>query len=275
MTNTDTALLTQIAPYQPWLLISGAFVLFILLRVTRKSLRKRIDIIGYQTLKERGLLVWFWLNAPGVVLHELSHALVVLLFSPFGFRITSITLFRVKQIQQRSSNGRVIRNGGRQSLQLGEVQYIRPQGRFMSYVGDGLSGIAPLIGGITMLTFLYWVATGYSLWDLPLDAQQHLQILRPGWPWWTLIFTPYLILTVTSELWPSRQDWHGARWFVGGLLVLIALGLGVAWYAHYLNTVFLTTTLIASHVDFALCVLLVLDLCFLIIAELLVKAMTH
>ncbi len=270
---SDTKLMAQIAPYQPWLIIVGVFLLFSLLRFTRAGLRRRIDEIGYWLFGERGRLIWFWLNAPGVVLHELSHAFVVFLFLPFGFRITSITLFRVKPTPVVGPDGRrVVRNGGRQSLQLGEVQYVRPQGRFMSYVGDGLSGIAPLLGGIAMFAFLYWVATGYNLWDFPLDAQQRLQLLRPNWPWWTLIFAPYLILTVTSELWPSRQDWHGARWFVGGLLVLAVGLLIILWYAKQLTTMLTISAFVAAHIDFALLILLGLDLLFLIIAEALVHA---
>src|SRR5712691_4447755 len=159
----DPSLAAQIAPYEPWLIIAGVFVFFILLRVTRQELRKRVDEIGYRLLGNKGLLVWFWMNAPGVMLHELSHAFVVLLFRPFGFRITSIALFRIKPMMLRGSNGQLIRSGGRQSLQLGEVQYVRPQGRIMSYVGDGFSAIAPLFGGIGMLILLYWVATGYNI----------------------------------------------------------------------------------------------------------------
>lgn len=271
---SDTQLLEQIAPYQPWLIIGGVFILFLLLRLSRKNLRRRVDEIGYRLLRERGLLIWFWLNAPGVVLHELSHALVVLLFRPFGFRITSITLFRIKPVVQRAPNGRTMRSGGRQSLQLGEVQYVRPQGRFMSYVGDGFSGVAPLFGGVAMLAFLYWVATGYNLWDFPLDATHHyLQVLKPGWPWWTLIFAPYFILTVTSELWPSRQDWRGARWLVMGLAVLFLLAVLAVWYFNLLAPILTLTTLIASRVDFALLVLLALDICFLLVAELIVRGL--
>src|SRR6185312_12398880 len=135
--DPNTQIMQQIAPYQPWLTIAGVFILFMILRVTRKGLRQRVDEIGYRLMRERGLLIWFWFNAPGVMLHELSHALVVLLFSPFGFRITSITLFRIKQMTPRGQDGRVMRSGARQSLQLGEVQYVRPQGRIMSHIGDG------------------------------------------------------------------------------------------------------------------------------------------
>ncbi|MBV9231761.1 MAG: hypothetical protein JOZ18_20805 [Chloroflexi bacterium] len=273
---SDTMLIQQIAPYEPWLIIAGVFVLFLLLRMTRKGLRQRVDEIGYRLMREQGLRIWFWLNAPGVMLHELSHAFVVLLFRPFGFRITSITLFRIKPVVQRGPNGRVVRSGGRQSLQLGEVQYVRPQGRFMSYVGDGFSGIAPLFGGIIMFMFLYWVATGYNLWDVPLDTTHHyLQIVRTGWPWWTLIFAPYLILTVTSELWPSRQDWKGARWFVIGLSSLILIGILILWYLQHLAEMLTLATFVASRIDFALLVLLALDVVFLMVAELVVRPLRH
>jgi hypothetical protein len=264
----DPTLSAQLAPYEPWLIIAAIFVLFILLRVTRRNLRQRVDEIGYRLFREKGLLIWFWLNAPGVILHELSHAFIVLLFRPFGFRITSIALFRIKPIEQRGSNGRTMRSGGRQSLQLGEVQYVRPQGKLASHIGDGLSAIAPLFGGIAALAFLYWVATGYNLWDI------RLQLLRPGWPWWTLLFAPYLILTVTSELWPSRQDWRGARWFVVGILLLTALALTLLWATKMLvfnDATLHATSSIATHIDFALLVLLALDIAFLLIAELLVR----
>jgi hypothetical protein len=271
-----TELMELMTPYQPWLIIAGVFVLFILLRITRRSLRRRVDTIGYRFMREKGLLIWFWLNAPGVVIHELSHAIVVLLFTPFGFRITSVTLFRIRPIAQRDPGGRIVRSNGPQSLQLGEVQYMRPQGRLSSYIGDGLSGIAPLIGGIAAFIFLYWVATGYYIWEIPFDfTHNQWQIIRPGWPLWTLIFAPYLILTITSELWPSRQDWQGARWFVLGLGVVLALLLIFIWYTKQLSQLFIVATLVSSHIDFALCILLVLDIIFTILAEALVYLIYH
>jgi hypothetical protein len=121
------------------------------------------------------------------------------------------------------------------------------------------------------------VATGYNLWDIPLRASEHLQLLRPGWPLWTLIFAPYLILTVTSELWPSSQDWKGARRFVIGLIgifLLVALGF---WYFHHIDQAELLTVgaFIASRINFALLVLLALDIVFLLVAEMLVRALRH
>src|SRR5215472_4117509 len=117
----DSLQTTQMNQYWPWLFIAGVAILFLLLRLTRKGLRRRVDEIGYRLRGERGLYIWFWLNAPGVMLHELSHALVVFLFQPFGFRITSISLFRVRPMAQQTVGNRFSRNSGKQSLQLGEV----------------------------------------------------------------------------------------------------------------------------------------------------------
>lgn len=269
----DPAQSAQVNHYIPWLILAGVVGLLLILRVTRKGLRRRVDEIGYRLRGERGLLIWFWLNAPGVMLHELSHALVVLLFYPFGFRITSIALFHVQPKVQAKYSGRRMKTGSRQSLQLGEVQYTRPQGRPMSYIGDGLSGIAPLFGGIGMFILLYWVATGYNLWDYVND--QHA-ILRPGWPWWTLLFVPYLILTVTSELWPSSQDWRGARWLVGSFLLLAFVTIVILWAAGSIvfnDALLQNIASPAKYLDFALLVLVGLDLAFLLMAELLVQIM--
>ena len=168
-----------------------------------------------------------------------------------------------------------MRKGGATSLQLGEVQYVRPKGHFMSGVGDGLSGIAPIFGGTAMFILLYWVATGYYLWNFPLDTYHHLQLIRPGWPWWTLIFAPYLIFTITSELWPSRQDWRGARWLVIDLSIVIVLALIILWYTGYLLPILPVVLLIASRIDFALLILLALDLFFILIAEAVVRMVRH
>ena len=69
-----TALSAQMDNYKPWFFIALVVVIFTLLRFARKGLRQRVDEIGYRLFGERGLYIWFWLNAPGVMLHELSHA---------------------------------------------------------------------------------------------------------------------------------------------------------------------------------------------------------
>lgn len=269
----DPTLNAQIQPYQPWFIIAGVAILFLFLRLTRKGLRQRVDRIGVRLSRrerERGLMVWLWLNAPGVIVHELSHALVVLLFYPFGFRIKSIKLFHIEPAPAQRSHTRVARSAINPSFQLGEVQYVRPARRFISHIGSGMSAIAPLFGGIAIFALLYWVATGYSLWEI------HLQILRPDWPWWTLLFAPYLILTVTSELWPSSQDRREGRWFVLEVLLVGLVVIALLWFAHILifnNALLRAVASVAFHIDFVLLALLALDFIFLLIAEALVRTL--
>jgi hypothetical protein len=269
----NQTLSAQLDMYKPWFFIAAVFILFALLRLARKGLRRRVDEIGYRVFGERGLYIWFWLNAPGVMLHELSHAVVVLLFYPFGFRISSITFFRIRPKVQTGPGGRVVRSSGRTSLQLGEVQYLRPQGKFMSYIGDGLSAVAPLFGGILAFLILYWVATGYTLWDA-WHTINPLHILRPGWPWWPLIFAPYLVLTITSELWPSHQDWRGARWLMLGLLVLALALILIFWLTGILvfnHALLLGLAAVSTDINFALLILLGLELAFLIVADIIAR----
>jgi hypothetical protein len=271
----DPELKKQLATYSPWFFIAAVFVLFALLRLTRGGLRRRVDRIGYHLMGERGQLIWFWFNAPGVVLHELSHALIVLLFYPFGFRISSITFFRIKPKVVQPAGGRLMRGAGRMSLQLGEVQYVRPQGKTISHIGDGLSAVAPLFGGLVAFYFLYWVATGNTLLEA-LNSPDHLHILHPGWPWWTLTFAPYLILTVTSELWPSRQDWKGARWLLICLLILAVLAAVLCWVSGVLvfdNALLLGVASASNAINFVLLILLALDVVFLLIAEVLARVL--
>src|SRR5437588_10455968 len=134
----------QLNMYLPWFKITGVFVLFFLLRLTRQGLRRRVDEIGLRLMGNRGLLMWFWLNAPGVMLHEMSHAFMLLLFRPFGFRITSITLFRIQPKPEPAMRGRMVHKAGRPLLQLGAAQYARPNCAW-GLRGRGFSGIPPTI----------------------------------------------------------------------------------------------------------------------------------
>ena len=87
---------------------------------------------------------------------------------------------------------------------------------------------------------------------------------------------PYLILTVTSELWPSSQDWRGARWFVGAILLVAIVTIAILWAAGSLvfnNALLQNISSIAKYLDFALLVLVGLDIVFLAIAELIVQLM--
>jgi len=81
-------------------------------------------------------------------------------------------------------------------------------------------------------------------------------------------------LTTTSELWPSSQDWRGARWLVGGIAILAVVAIALLWYAHYLvfnDTLLQDVSSIATYIDFALLALVALDIIFLAIAEVILQ----
>ncbi|HLI68337.1 MAG TPA: hypothetical protein VKV19_01145, partial [Ktedonobacteraceae bacterium] len=104
------------------------------------------------------------------------------------------------------------------------------------------------------------------------------QMISPGWPWWTLTFAPYLILTVTSELWPSRQDWHGARWLLAGLVVVAGL-LGVLLWVDgvlvFNENLLQSISHFSTEINFVFLLLLGLDLVFLLIAEVIVRVVRY
>jgi hypothetical protein len=83
-------------------------------------------------------------------------------------------------------------------------------------------------------------------------------------------------LTVTSELWPSSADWRGAGWFVAGFVFLSMAIIALFWLTGHLvfnQALLQSTSSIARYIDFALLVLLALDLVFLAVAELIVQLM--
>ena len=93
---------------------------------------------------------------------------------------------------------------------------------------------------------------------------------------WTLIFAPYLILTITSELWPSRTDWYNARWLVVALLILAIATIIILWVGKVLifdDALLISLSSIALYVDFAFIVLLALDAVFLFVAEMIVQGL--
>ncbi|MFL5692447.1 MAG: hypothetical protein ACJ795_11635, partial [Ktedonobacteraceae bacterium] len=63
-------------------------------------------------------------------------------------------------------------------------------------------------------------------------------------------------------------------WFAVVFLLLLALGLLLLWYSKYLvfnDATLQTTSSIAMHIDFALLLLLAIDIVFFIIADALLR----
>ena len=227
---------------------------------THLELHRCIDIIGYRLRGKSGLKIWYYFNAPGIILHQLSRAIVMVLLYPFGFRLTSITFFRIQE--------GVIQEGTKQTLILGTVNYKRPPRRLTTYIGDGLSSIAPLIVGVALFLFLYWLSTGYNIWGYSWQNTLHLQIIHPGWPWWLFILSSFLSLTIISQLWLKRQEWKGPSFLAISLVLIMVVTIVLANNAFTINgDLLLGIMLTTAHLDFALLALLVVDTFFLLVAE--------
>ncbi len=166
-----------------------------------------------------------WLGTP---IHELSHAFMCALFQ---HNIVDMELFKPDK-----------RNG-----RLGYVTHTYTRGNRYQEFGTFFIGIAPLLGGTTVLLILLMIffpdvaksALFSASQDLPLWQQvgQSLQALlgglfRPenlvGFRLWLFL---YLVICVGSHMAPSMSDYEGAM--KGGLLLLILLvvsSLMIAWF---------------------------------------------
>lgn len=156
-----------------------------------------------------------WLVAPGVAVHELSHAAACVLT---GAKVHSLTLFRP--------------DGS------GEVRHGPPK---LRYIGEVLIGLAPLAGGTSCLWLLdVLLGSPVSLYSVSADgvhADQFgyaLSLLRTVWDdlflaadravlsdWRIWVFL-YFAFCFTLTMAPSRQDLRNAS---VGLLILAGLAL--------------------------------------------------
>lgn len=251
---------TKIPENITFLILFGLYLLPRLLFAIHLDLRRCIDKVGYRLFGKAGWRFWFWLNAPGIVLRQLSRVIVMLLLYPFGFRLTSITFFRVQE--------GIIQDGTKRGLTLGAVNYKRPAKRLTSYIGDGLSSIAPLIVGVALFIFLYWLSTGHNIWEYSWQSTLQLQIARSGWLWWLFIPSCCFSLIVIPQLWLKRQEWKGSSFLAISLVLIIVIAIVLASTSFIINIVSLLNILsIAAHLDLALLALLAVDIFFILVAR--------
>ncbi len=136
--------------------------------------------------------------APGVIVHELSHALVCQIV---GAKIEEINFF---------------------SRPGGYVKYRSPK---IPIFGEMLIGFAPILGGIGALLFFSWLLG----LQLPLFSQgfgaaiqEILSFIKEGWLSWQFWLFVYLVISLIICLVPSIRDIKNA---LGGVLVVFLLGL--------------------------------------------------
>lgn len=136
--------------------------------LSRLSLQKSYPVL--KKIVKNDKLIFFFISLiyfPGTVIHELSHYIVALLLN---LHPREIYLFPVIE-------GRTVR--------LGHVLYEKHPHDFIRSI---LVGIAPFLGGLI------------SLWALIQTK------LFPGNVWWQTLLFGYLILTISANMFSSKQD---------------------------------------------------------------------
>jgi hypothetical protein len=178
------------------------------------SQRRMSERLGWKSVLWTG-----WLGTP---VHELSH---VFMCRVFRHRIDDVALFEPD------------RDSGR----LGYVKHSFQAGNWFQEMGNLFIGVAPLLGGSTVLAILLWLfypdaaanaaestrltsedSSLLQVWDsvaavvTGIVTISNLTTVR----FWTFI---YLVLCVGSHMAPSRCDYQGASrgviW-VGGILLI-------------------------------------------------------
>lgn len=158
-----------------------------------------------------------WLYAivllPGVLLHELSHALLA--------RVTGVKIGRISFLPKRAGK----------RIQLGFVPV-----QETDFFRASLIGIAPLLtGSVAVVAIGYLVLStpeilaALSAGDWAAGVDRFLQVLRAPDVWLWI----YLVFAIGNTMLPSRSDVHA--WpFLGFVALLAAVLIGVAGGASLL-----------------------------------------
>lgn len=149
-----------------------------------------------------------WIIWPGVIIHELSHAIVGKLM---GAKIKDISLF--------SKTG-------------GSVTHTSPR---IPIIGMPLTSIAPLFGcTLALLGVMYIFGYQDSLTSFSTIPSSFVENYK-HWQWWVFV---YLAIAIACPIAPSNHDFKNA--WLG--IFLIILTLGVLFYFH-IGESYLTTGL--------------------------------
>jgi hypothetical protein len=132
---------------------------------------------------------------PGVMLHELSHALVALLL---GVRVLRVNLFQFRNLYDPRQ---------------GEVIVARADPLRMSLIGA-----APLFGGLAVLTLL----VRSLLPETAALGALTLVHLGPLLGNWRALLVLYLLFAIANTMFPSEAD-RQAWWTVGAVTIGVSL----------------------------------------------------
>jgi hypothetical protein len=186
-----------------WLLL----ILFCALVLLTQWITKHIQGIGLLLTQDGqiALFVYFCLILPGVIIHELSHAVTAWVL---GVRVRKLNI------------GIKTRRGRKGSVALGSVE-IASADPFRS----SLIGLAPLIAGSTVVLLIGSQVFGLHAFVIgdPSRLWSELQSIYRTPDFWLWI---YLVFAVSNAMLPSAADrhaWGTALIYLGVLAALVYL----------------------------------------------------
>ena len=200
----------------PW--IAVALVMQLLSNSIRKSLAKIFGIQGY-----------IYLTAPGVMLHEIGHAVFCLIFR---HKIVEMKLFSPEE-----------------DGTLGYVNHSYNPNSFYQRIGNFFIGTGPIWFGVAVLCLISWLL-------LPNEMQISDFFSLNFWRRWQSYIWLYLALTIASHITLSPPDLAGS--VDGGIAIMATALLGfllLGWCGdweneiiEFLKNVFLSSLSIFSFV---------------------------
>ena len=200
----------------PW--IAVALVMQLLSNSIRKSLAKIFGIQGY-----------IYLTAPGVMIHEIGHAIFCLIFR---HKIVEMKLFSPEE-----------------DGTLGYVNHSYNQNSFYQRIGNFFIGTGPIWFGVAVLCLISWLL-------LPNEMQISDFFSLNFWRRWQSYIWLYLALTIASHITLSPPDLAGSA--DGGIAIMATALLGfllLGWCGdweneiiEFLKNVFLSSLSIFSFV---------------------------
>ena len=167
-------------------------------------MQKISDIIRNRLAALMGIKGYIYTTAPGVMIHELSHAFFCILF---GHKVIEMKLFSPE------ADGT-----------LGYVNHsYNPKNKFQR-IGNFFIGTGPIWGGVAVLYFVTLLLLPSGVMDLSQGVlETFFNFLRyiftlDFWCRWQSYVWLYLVLTVSSHITLSPPDLAGAK---DGAIVLI------------------------------------------------------
>ena len=203
----------------PW--IAVALVMQLLSNSIRKSLAKIFGIQGY-----------IYLTAPGVMIHEIGHAVFCLIFR---HKIVEMKLFSPEE-----------------DGTLGYVNHSYNPKSFYQRIGNFFIGTGPIWFGVAVLCLISWLL-------LPNEMQISDFFLLNFWGRWQSYIWLYLALTISSHITLSPPDLAGS--VDGGIAITATALMGfllLGWCGDWENEIieFLKNVFLSSLGIFSFVIIL-------------------